>query len=341
MATFINLPDNTSQAQATVQASKAKQTVADVLYPDDLGDYYFSLDFYEYRTAFGSTSSPVSANSTLDPLRQLFNADTTSVNNAIAKPSSFAKIKLPIPPNLKDSFKVNYENTNYGATIGALAAVDSYANQVKEKFNAENTIRNIDKDALVGVTGLARGAINYAAMNNAFFGANPEGLVDQLTGSAVNPNLTVLFRGPTLKTHQFQWTFTARTASESANIRKIKAIITRAMHPERLTSTTSAILRYPCECLIKFVGRIDDKSFFYPLRPTVVEDASWDYAPLGQVSMFQGTDQATSITMSLSFQETSYYTRDSFDDGTQYGADGFQTSSLTKGGFDAFGVKST
>ena len=84
------------------------------MFPEDLGDFYFSMDFYDYRN-ITDRKSDVSEKSTLDPLRRLYNADKASVQNQISKPSSFARIKLPIPNNLKDVFKVNYESTQFVA----------------------------------------------------------------------------------------------------------------------------------------------------------------------------------------------------------------------------------
>jgi hypothetical protein len=324
------MTDSTSQAQAIIKQAKINQNVQTVNYPDDLGDYYMSLDFYDYRAAFGPSSSATSSTSNLSALQKLYNADKTSVNNAINKPTSFARIKLPIPANLKDSFKVSYENTAFGGTIGAINDITTAG----EHFS-ENMLGDQLKEA---GTAAGKATLNYIS-KNALFGLDVGGVLDQITGNAVNPNLAVLFRGPTLKTHNFEWNFAARTASESANIRKIRSIINRAMSPSRLSAGTSALLRYPSECLIQFVGTVNNNSFLYPLRPVIIEDASYDYAPLGQVSFFQKTEQVTSITLTLACQETSYYTRDSFDDGTQYGSDGFQTADLTKGGFNAFGVK--
>ena len=317
------------------------------MFPEDLGDFYMSLDFYDYRTATGDRKSEVSAGSTTDPLRRLFNADRSSVNNQIAKPSSFARIKLPIPTNLKDVFKVNYENTALGGSTGAMAAawqaggegmqfVTNLLSGASNQEEAKAFSEFMDQAATASGKSIAA----YLTEKNVLFGANLSGLWDLVSGTAVNPNLTVLFRGPTLKTHSFDWLLTPRTRKESENIRKMTAIIKRAMHPERLNSSTSAILRYPSECLIQFVGRKDNKQFLYPLRPTVVDTASFDYANNGVVSFFQDSDDTTSLHMSITFQETSYYTRDSFDSTSEYGSDGFNTSDLTNGGTNAFGEKS-
>ena len=186
---------------------------------------------------------------------------------------------------------------------------------------------------------VARSTAKYISDNT---GTNISGLFDLATGTAINPNLAVLFRGPTLKSHSFSWIFSPRSATESQNIKRIIAIIKRAMHPSRQSDTSSAILKYPCECLIEFVGVKDNAVFLYPLRPVVVEELVVNYAPNQLPSFFQNSDEPTSLEITIQCQETSYYTRESFDNVALYGSDGFQTSDLTNstnlGGASPFGA---
>lgn len=338
----------TDQAQQKIEEMKRRRSVEAIKFPEDLGDFYLSLDFYDYRTAAGARKSPMTnPDSAGGPIRRIANAERDSVNNQIAKPSTFAQIKLPLPTNLKDNFKINYENTALGGTIGALSAIGQAGADtvgvVSEMLNLSEANNNAPSDTDIigqfgqGALAAGKGIANYLTEKNVLFGANIGGLWDLASGTAVNPNLAVLFRGPTLKTHTFEWHLTPRTKAESDAIQKIRAIITRAMHPERISPSTSAILRFPSECLIQFVGVNSNRMFLYPLRPTVVEAASFDYAPNGIVSMFQDTHDVTAMNVSITFQETSYYTRDSFDNTNEFGADGFQTSALTQGGVDGFG----
>lgn len=314
------------------------------MFPEDIGEFYFSMDFYDYRAIAGDRSSPIAASRQVDPVRRLFNADRESIQNQIAKPSSFARIKLPIPLNLKDNFRINYENAELGGTVGAFSAIweatknlGVAGSNMFQGISADEQLANASDMGAQGLLATGKGIANYLTEKNVLFGANVGGLWDLGTGTAVNPNLTVLFRGPTLKTHTFEWHLTPRTPRESENIRKIIAIIKRAMHPERLSNNTSAILRYPSECLIEFVGRQKDKQLLYPLRPAVVEGASFDYAPNNVLAFMQDTDDSGAINISITVQETSYYTRDSFDNAAEYGSDGYDTGNLTNGSVDAFG----
>jgi hypothetical protein len=330
-----------SSASAVITQSKQQTNgLSAVSFPADLPPFFTSIQFYEYRAAVGSSSSPTSnaGNQSLSPIQKLFSADKGSVNNQIQK-NSFATIQLPIPANLNDSFRVDYENTSLGGLIGAGSDIASAGQAtMKNLLNSDGSINaqalnnsatgGTGKEAALASTKLA---LKYLQEHGGTFGTNLSGLNDLASGSAINPNLAVLFKGPTLKSHQFTWTLTPRNSTESAAIKKMIAIIKRAMHPTRQASGTVAILGYPCECLVSFIGTSTSSVFLYPMRPTVLENLAINYAPSNVPSFFQNTNEPTSVEITMQFQETSYYTRDSFDDGSQYGADGFSTGQVSKG----------
>lgn len=329
----------TDQAQSIIEEKKKNRNPTSVHYPEDIGDFYVCIDFYKYRTAFGDNSSPVADPSKTDMLRRLYNADKQSVNNQIMK-STFARIKLPIPQGLVDSFAVNYATTELGGGIGALASGLAAAGSGGQALAgiASNLITGGDASVAAeseefkkfmnaAGTGAARstatGIGKYLTSKLGISGVESvAGLVDLVSGDAINPNITVLFRGPTLKSHNFSWHITPRSRQESANIQKIIGIVKRAMHPEQFDKGVSVLLKYPSECLIQFVGKQGNKQFLYPLRPTVVESLSVNYAPSNVPSFFQDTHEVTSLDLNIRFQETSYYTRESFDDTSEYGSDG-------------------
>jgi hypothetical protein len=163
-------------------------------------------------------------------------------------------------------------------------------------------------------------ARRIAAIGSPMFG----NVTDLETGVGENPNLAMLFRGPTLKQHTFSWRMYARSPEESEHIKQIIAIMKRAMHPSKLNPTTSAFLKYPSECITEFHSPTSASNpFLYPMRPTVVEDFSVNYAPNGMPSFYNKTFDATGVEISIKLQETSYYLRDSFNTASEYGHDGY------------------
>ena len=316
-----------AQAQAEVERRRQEtRGLAVVQHPSDLGSYFLSLDFYDYRTAMGDSKSAHNPENNIDPVRRLYNADRQSVNQQIAKKSSFAKIKLPIPGNLNDNFKVAWEDAALGGFAGIISDIAGGAGAL---FDGD--LSSVGEEMRGTQYAVASSSIKAAA-RQVFNDTSAGALFDLFTGSAMNQNLAVLFRGPTLKTHQFKWRLVPKTPQESANIKKIIAILKRAQHPTQVSPLSSTVLRYPSECRLEFVSAKGTVGFLYPMRPCVLDSMSINYSPNGSLSLHQGTDAATAIDLTLVFKETSYYTRESFDNVNEYGHDGFNTADLTTGG---------
>lgn len=314
-------------AQAEVESRRQEtRGLTSVQHPADLGAFYLSMDFYDYRAAIGSTRSDHNPENSIDPVRRLYNADRQSVNSQIQRKNTFAKIKLPIPANLNDSYRSAWEDATLGGFAGIAGDVYSAANSLMtgngEDGGAEMA-GTLSRAARASVVGIGRQLINNTPIGDIY---------DLFTGTAMNQNLAVLFRGPTLKSHQFRWRVAPRNAKESADIKKIIAILKRAQHATQLSPASSSVLRYPSECLLQFNSAGDSTKFLYPMRPCVLEQLDINHSPNGSVSLHQETFDATIIDISCTFKETSYYTRESFDNANEYGYDGFNTADLTRGG---------
>ncbi len=331
-------------AQAAINQSKSTLLSDSVHFPSTISDFFMTFDFYDYRTVdkFQKTSTdPRAPGSALEPTRGVFSANKQSVQDQI-KISTFARIALPIPSNLVDSFRVEWGAEQLGLTAGLMSEawqggqnqitgitngdMGSYLNGGYDQFVGDaikTGKQQIDTNDGTGIHMIRR----IAAMGSPLFGQ----VTDLSFGVAENPNLVVLFRGPTLKQHTFSWKLIARTPAESESIKKIIAIFKRAMHPAKLNATTSAFLKYPAECLAEFHSPTSGaKPFLYPLRPTVVEDFTINYAPNGMPAFYNGTYDTVGVEITVKMQETSYYLRESFDDQAEYGSDGYNTSDLSR-----------
>lgn len=332
-------------AQAAIDRSRSGMTAKELRFPANLGDFFISLDFYDYRNfsdlvADGASKSQGGV--AYEGTRTFANGSRTSVNAAIER-GSFARIYLPIPSNLIDSNQVQWSAEQLGLLGGLLGeawqsgtnmaggvslspdgVLTGVLNAVDEVGGAFNNLGNNST--------VSHAARRVAAMGMPLFGQ----LTDMGTGVAENPNLAVLFRGPTLKQHTFSWKLMPRSESESDTIRRIIATMKRAQAPERLNKTTTAFLKYPSEAAIAFhhPGESDsqwgDPKFLYQIRPCVIEDVIVNYAPHGAPAFLNDDhSSAVGIELQLKLQETSYNLRDSFDASSgEFGQDGYDTSQL-------------
>lgn len=342
-------------AQSVINAAKAGlQSTQSISFPEDLGKFFMSFDFYDYRTLGNLPQQVPGANTrNVELTRNLFSAERGNVQQSITR-SSIARVSLPIPANLVDMFRVDWENISTGLAGTVVSEViqgvnDTFdtvasrlgqlANGAAQGISGGTSIGSLQNGIGSGTTSSA-GMFAIGAFRAGLGGINSglPGLVDLSLGVTENPNLAVIFKGPTLKQHQFSWKMTARTPSESRKIEQIIAIFKRAMHPQKLNASTSGFLKYPAECLPAFNGPNGQTGFLYPLRPSVVEDFTINYGPHGMPSFYQGTFSAVTVEISVKLQETSYYTRESFDDANEIGSDGFQSSSF---GFQSPGANSS
>lgn len=318
------MPTINKPAQSVISSKKKElASTPTVAFPSDLNDFFMSFQFYDYRTIGKLQTQGTDANRNVEITRNLSNANKANISEAIkSSKDTFARIALPIPLNLVDQFSVAYQTTELGFVAGIAGEALQGANDTWDTLAGK--LSSLNSDAENKTPPSSVGANPALAARFAAEGLTPwiQNLADLSFGIAVNPNLAVLFKGPTLKQHSFTWRLAPRNKKESEDLRKIFAILKRAMHPRKQNETTTALLKYPSECLAQFHGT--KNNFLYPLRPVVVENVIINHAPNGTLSMFQDTHDVVAYDLTIQLQETSYYTRESFGEESEYGYDGFK-----------------
>ena len=131
---------------------------------------------------------------------------------------------------------------------------------------------------------------------------------------APNPNETITFDGPSLRSFQLTWTFNPRNASESAGLTAFIKTVKAASLPTNVVSGSTAILGYPDLAQLNFYpwdssGNTQwgwgDNSII-KIKRCFMEGVSINYAPSNIPSFFSGTNQPVAIEVTISFKETEY-----------------------------------
>lgn len=320
-------------------------TAKELRFPANLGSFFISLDFYDYRNFADVTTGAGSRyddGTATEATRVMANGNRESVENAIKK-GSFARIYLPIPSNLIDSNQVQWSAEQLGLTAGLLGEAWQGGTNLARSFTEDGMLAGVVEAGqsslnMFGNMGGGDDTTSHAARRIAAIGMPLFGQVTDLgTGVAENPNMAVLFRGPTLKQHTFAWKLMPRSEQESDTIRRVIATMKRAQAPQRLNKTTTAFLKYPSEAAIAFHHPGEQSSdwgnpkFLYPIRPCVIEDVIVNYAPHGAPAFMDDDNSSVAgIEIQLKLQETSYYLRDTFDDAAEFGYDGYDSSDLRR-----------
>lgn len=195
-------------------------------------------------------------------------------------------IRLPLPNQMIDHQDVVYAQEEAGLTAGGAL------NQYLQSPGGEGAL----KGAAVGLLGAAVGANRLQSKN--------AGLAAQLAGVAVNPFLTVMFKSPAFKKHQFSWRLSPTNPRESQALASIIQTLRYNQLPDISGSLGGALLTYPniIQLSVSNAG-----AFQYRFKPAVIESLSINFAPGGQPSFFGSTSAPTEVEIRISLLEIEYY----------------------------------
>lgn len=169
-------------------------------------------------------------------------------------------------------------------------------------------------------------SLNAAAQISQKFGINinPEAFRSRITGTAINPNLELLFQGPKLRSFGFQFKMTPRSIDEAKNIRNILKFFKKGMAPKRsLTNqTNSYFLGAPNVFDIYFKSKKEKDSPYQELvsigkiKTCALQQCVINYTPDGFYAAFQDNNvgsQPIAVTMQLAFTELTPIYNEYFD----------------------------
>ena len=238
-------------------------------------------------------------------------------------------IILPIPSNVQDGNTVNYEDSRLNGLTGAVAS-------------AASGLMNVGFDNLggdiAGITGRLKdnlgGAGTAQDLLNKFFVSQAAGLVGgnlsvnsllaREQGAIFNPNMELLFNGPTIRSFRFQFKMTPRSQKEGQEVRQIIREFKRSMAPKVTavggpSGSNNLFLKTPDVFELTYRQGKENHKFLNKFKQCVLQDISVNYTGEGTYATYDdGTP--VSMIMDLTFKElepiydTDYYTDESRND---------------------------
>ena len=230
-------------------------------------------------------------------------------------------ILLPIPGGIQDRNSVNYADDSMNSLVGAgteaietlmreggaalatflttgqFSAADELAGGLKEiitnalgtsGLNAENLKQIITKS----LTGRAL----------SIFGGNVtlQGLLARSNGQVFNPNMELLFSGPSLRNFGFAFKMTPRSADEGEEIKQIIRFFKRGMAAK--AGNTGLFLKTPNVFELRYRQGNGEHKFLHKFKQCFLTDVSVNYTGEGVYATYDnGTP--VSMIMNLSFKE--------------------------------------
>ena len=259
---------------------------------------YLQIDIEQYVALGGYTSNPGDENRYVTG--NYFTTDRAgrrSSNRLSKKPLINAgSILLPIPSNVADTNNVQYDASNLNG-LGAvgLEAADNIMNlnmgdgdEAKKQFidavqKAKKQIvegfGNVDVASNVMTKFLSSKAVGIFGVN-----VTTSQLLARANGEILNPNMQLLFGGPTLRNFRFNYKFTPRNEKEAEQVRLIIRAFKRNMAPAAQGGTQGSgyfFLKTPNVFSLRYrTGRKNHK-FLNKFKQCFLTDMSTTYTGEG------------------------------------------------------------
>ena len=301
---------NSSQFQATPQSappvlssanpsqvisnSKQAQTLKGLIYPPELQDSetYVYFGFADYD-------------------RRKINSDVVITTKK--------DVYLPMPGiSLHDHHQTNWSTSDLGPILGGVEHLISKTaatlqngpdmkgwsgRQLLDYYEDKFDWSDIGKQAAgwgwaLGLDVVAASALGpqVAAVTGANIGS----------GIALNPYISVLLRGPTLRSHTFAWRFAPNNITDTNTVDQIcqtfkKAALVKSKYDQ---GATGAVFGYPDMLKIE----LTPDTYLFKYKLCVITNVSVNYSPTGLVSLFDKTNAPTMVELQVSVQEIEIFT---------------------------------
>ena len=240
----------------------------------------------------------------------------SSRRNSTSNKELIRTIILPIPSNVQDGNTVDYDSSRMGSiAAAAVASAAGVMGAAQEEKPLEEIVGRIKDQNLINSAGGVNSIVDLVTKQLAssavnIFGANVT--VDQLLareeGVIFNPNMELLFSGPTLRSFKFQFKMTPRNFDEGQDIKKIIREFKRSMAPKITTtgtsenSTNSLFLGTPDIFELTYRKGSSDHPYLNRFKQCALLDISVNYTGEGTYATYDdGTP--VSMIMDLTFRE--------------------------------------
>ena len=213
-------------------------------------------------------------------------------------------ISLPMLPGREESNSVTFASDSMNAVQAAagkvaLDVLNTFADKGLGASLTQFGARSKEElDKLLAGPGENRSAIIAYFAGQA---AQAPGLMTRATGSVLNPNMELLFKGPNLRTFNFAFQFRPRFEDESVAVKEIIRIFKRNMAVQR--SATERFLLTPNIFTIKYIHNSgEEHPFMNRIKPCMLSGFNVNYTPDNSYMTYQD-GAMTGYDVTMTFQE--------------------------------------
>ena len=236
--------------------------------------------------------------------------------------TSVGKVFLPMQPEgLADGNGVNWDNGTANAMevglfkaaqAGIGAAADKGKNAIEVGKNVATKLMETgisEAEALIKDSGISKNDIasffaSRAVGNNSLF--------TRATGKVLNPNLELLFNGPSLRSFAYNFRFTPREEREAREVRRIIKFFKKNMAPQRVKS--KLFLKTPNVFKLKYIFKGGGQHpFLNKIKMCALQSFNVTYAPDGSYMTYDDGSM-TAYNVNMTFGELNPIYENDYDD---------------------------
>jgi len=291
------------EASSTALQSSNTKTNADGTKVDGFGTHIFPVDI---------------ANSKQDIIKfnmmkyrpKDFNQETFGFSER-KKGDIIGTVILPIPTGIADNQAVTWGSDSMNAVQAAVAQIALEAifadNPIEAGIDATKTaIDKIAGSAGEAGQGLGRTLAGMAVGNN--------NLMTRTSGAILNPNMELLFGGPSLRPFTFSFNLSPRNQPEADTVINLIRFFKRGMAPIRSKSNLFLKSPHTFQLEYKYRGgsKVEDHPFLNRFKECALQGFGVQYTPTGNYSTF-GDGVMTQYQITMSFTELEPVYNDDYD----------------------------
>ena len=221
-------------------------------------------------------------------------------------------VTLPIVTGIGDKNEVDWQGATLNPlqALGASGALSLFRNaetaeSIGEAFSRGGTAINEAAKEIRGTVGRdMQTAINIYLAQKA---VGAQGLLSRATGAVLNPNLEMLFSGPSLRNFDFTFKLSPRDGNEAEQVRKIIRFFKQGMSVK--TSSSNVFLKAPNIFKIQYqTFNTDGDEILHPslniIKECALKSCDVQYTPDGTYMTYDDPFRTmTSYQLTLSFGE--------------------------------------
>ena len=211
---------------------------------------------------------------------------------------SIGSVTLPIPSGITDQNKADWGSNS-------MTALDIAKADIAKTAIFDGLQKGVGKFDEYIKKVQANTGDTVSAVGNAFAaaaaGVDAQALLSRTTGMVMNPNMELLFKGPTLRPFSFKFKLTPRGQTEAENIIQIIRFFKQGSAPIR--SQSNLFLKSPHVFRITYIHRGEKGELHKKLnafKTCALQGFGVNYTPTGNYATYQdGTMVAYDINMSF------------------------------------------